>query len=62
MLMTDADQLREALAIAVRERDEARAAIRTVAERQREADTRNVCGDTCRRAIRRTPLVTKVEP
>jgi len=33
----------------------------SVAERQREADTRNVCGDTCRRAIRRTPLVTEVD-
>lgn len=42
-----------------RECDDARAALRTVAERQREADARNVCGDTCRRAIRRTPLVTE---
>ena len=43
-------------------RDAMRDHLRTVAERQREADTRNVCGDTCRRAIRRTPLVTEGEP
>lgn len=37
-------------------------AARDAADRQREADTRNVCGDSCRRAIRRTPLVTEFEP
>ena len=45
--MTDADQLREALAIALQERDEAQAALRTVAERQREACAAEASGVAC---------------
>lgn len=63
MLLTDADQLREALAIALRERDEARAALRTVAERQREACAVAVDAHGIRSewgtVVRATPLVTE---
>lgn len=91
MLLTDADQLREALAIALRERDEARAeierfrnavrekerlelaalqeldearaALRIVAERQREACAAAVDAHGIRSewgtVVRATPLVTE---
>ncbi len=64
MILTDADQLREALAIALKERDEARAALKGLAERQREACAAFM--DEQRwytsRAALSAPLVTEVEP
>lgn len=50
---------------ALRERDEARAELRTVAERQREACAQWVadyCSDAKAAGVRALPLVTEVKP